>query len=122
MVTGYMRRRFSLGAEESLECDMRIEEHDGVTFVILREPTSQRQFGALTARFEQVANLVTVELTMKGLQRRPVRFFHYLPAFDNGLVSAPAKMQEVHLTTREGQYHYARWVPVDVPTVVWLSE
>lgn len=119
---GYVRRSFSLGAEESLECDMRIEDHDGVTFVILRERPGQRQFGVLTARFEQVANLIALELTMKKLQHRPVRFFHYLPEFDNGRVYAAANLQEVHLTSRDGQYHYARWVPVDMPTVAWLSE
>lgn len=120
-MTGYVRRRFALGAEESMECEMRLEEHAGQTWVVLREPASLRRFGALTARFEHVANLITVELAMRGLQHRPVRFFHQCMGFDNGRVQSPARIQEVLLTKRDGQYCFARWLPLDAVTAAQLN-
>lgn len=117
----YCRRRFAVGADESLACEMRIELEMGVVLVVLRDVPGETPPGVLSARFEYLANLVALELVLRGDGHRTVRFFHERVAFDNGRVFRAEQLQEVQLLRRDGRYCYARWVPVDVPTGARLT-
>jgi len=119
-MSSYVRRQFAIGSEESLVCLMRLEEYEGTTLVVLKEEGHQRLRGALTARFEYVANMVALELTLRGQSRQSLRFFQEHPDFNNGKVQRPTLVQEVQMSIRDGQYCYARWAPLDasISTVV----
>lgn len=121
-MSSYVRRQFAIGAQESLTCQMRIDEYEGTTLVVLKEEGHQRLRGALTARFEYVANLVALELTLRGKSRQSIRFFQEHPDFNNGKVQRPILVQEVQMSIRDGQYCYARWAPLDTALAARVNE
>lgn len=119
---GYQSRKFAIGAEEFLCCEMRLIERAETILVVLREEKNRVMRGVLTARFENIANLVKLEMVLRGKKKKAIRFFQEYWGFDNGKVRRPSIVQEVRLGAHNGQYRYAQWIPVDIVTDRLLSE
>lgn len=116
MNNGYVSRKFPLGSSEWVQCDCRVVAQDGAVLVTFRDDRSPVFRGALTARFEYMANLFKVELLMKGYVGTR-RFFHEHPFWATEQRGLKTKLQEVLMQERDGQYCYSTWVPVSAQTL-----
>ena len=113
----FQERRFAWGQNEWLCCSVALHVSEQETWVVFRDSTDPLFRGALTASMEYVANIYRIELLARGL-RGPFRFAHQsrLPAGRHRSAPQTAsdvrwRTQEVRMVERNGQYHFATWLP-----------
>ena len=106
----FQQRRFAWGSNEWLCCEVAQLPVDDELWLVFRDSTEASARGVLTSAFEYIANIFRIELMLKQ-HWGCVRHFHVNPLLSDR--AGPPRIREVKMSVREGQYHYATWVPLD---------
>ena len=106
---GFQERRFAWGSQEWVTCEVAQLPRSAELWVVFRDSPAPTARGVLTSAIEHIANLFSIELMLKR-NTLPVKFFHISPLKQYGRVP---RVDEVRMSRREGQFHYASWTPAE---------